>query len=117
MIIIHRIIYTVGLKVQVLLNMIHHTLSPQDALDLPRFYISPTDTDQKFQKCILNLEDGIDPDVIELLKKRGHDVKVLTGTERLQFGKGQVIVVRQYQDRLVLVGGSDRRGDGLALGW
>ena len=37
------------------------------------------------------LEEGIPDDVIEALRQKGHDVTLLKGYSRSQFGRGQII--------------------------
>ena len=47
----------------------------------------------------------------------GHKVQLVEGSERLLFGKGQVIMktVDARTGKLIWVGGTDCRGDGVAL--
>jgi len=83
-----------SLSVQVLLNMLHHNLTVQTTLDSPRFCISADVPDDASKEGDIGtkvyLEDGIRPEVVEELKKMGHDVELLTGHERAMFGRGQV---------------------------
>ncbi|KAH6697274.1 gamma-glutamyltranspeptidase [Plectosphaerella plurivora] len=94
--------------VQVLLGQIIGGLNPQQALDSPRICI---DFDWN-----VNVEDGIPEETIEGLRKLGHKVKVITGTKRGLFGRGQII--RYHLDPVektpVWSAGSDMRGDGAA---
>lgn len=83
-------------------------LSPQDALDRPRFRLDPATPRGR-----VYLEEGFDPHVAASLRARGHDVVAgVSGYERVMFGRGQVIL--RTADG-VLVGGSDRRADGCCL--
>ncbi|GJN90639.1 hypothetical protein Rhopal_003651-T1 [Rhodotorula paludigena] len=102
--------------VQVLLNMLHHNLNPQQALDAPRFCIS-ADVPQNPEHegdigTTVYLEEGIEPAVVDELRRMGHDVELLTGHERAMFGRGQVI---QKLPSGAWAGGSDQRGDGHAV--
>jgi gamma-glutamyltranspeptidase / glutathione hydrolase len=83
-------------------------LDPQSALDLPRFCIEAGNTGGE-----VALEVGIPAQTIADLAGRGHPVRELTGWERAEFGRGQVIL-RDPQTG-VLTGGSDPRADGCAM--
>ena len=100
---------------QVLLNMVAHGLNPQQALDAPRFCISPDvpeDPKRGDIGSVVFLEEGIAPDVVERLADMGHEVKVLRGHARQMFGRGQVI---HKGAGGCWAGGSDPRGDGHAV--
>lgn len=92
--------------VQVLLGQLVGGLDPQQALDSPRICI---DFDWN-----VNVEEGVPDETIEGLKKLGHKVKVVTGTDRGMHGRGQII--RYHLDPIEKTGiwsaGSDLRGDG-----
>jgi gamma-glutamyltranspeptidase/glutathione hydrolase len=102
--------------VQVLLNMEVFKLNPQHALDAPRICIGAgmPSADGRMTDATVNVEEGIDPEVVKELKAMGHNVQQLSGYGRGMFGRGQII--RQHYDDGVLVwsGGSDLRGDGAA---
>ncbi|KAJ3183685.1 hypothetical protein HDU85_002114 [Gaertneriomyces sp. JEL0708] len=89
---------------QILLTLLHHTPSPQHAIDTPRFCIAP-DTG------IVYLEEGIDDQTVQGLKDMGHVVQVKCGRERALFGRAQVIERVEGGWR----GGSDPRGDGMCV--
>lgn len=79
--------------VQILLNMLHHGANAQSTLDAPRFCISadvPKDKAAGDIGTLVYLEDGVKPEVVEQLKRMGHDVELLSGHARAQFGRGQV---------------------------
>ncbi|GAA94832.1 uncharacterized protein L969DRAFT_90789 [Mixia osmundae IAM 14324] len=106
--------------VQVMLNMLHHGLHPQSALDAPRAVISPSmpdATDNQEDSGNFNgqifLEDGISADTVKGLRKKGHDVQVVSGANRGMFGRGQ-IVQKLPGKELIWAAGSDPRGDGHA---
>jgi gamma-glutamyltranspeptidase / glutathione hydrolase len=87
---------------RLLSGMIDHGRDPQAALDAPRAMAYPGP---------LKLERGIPRRTREGLIARGHEV--IEAPDPL--GGGQAIVVDH--DRGVLIGGSDPRKDGLALGY
>lgn len=104
--------------VQVLLNMEVFGLDPQQALDAPRICIGagmPTSGEKQMDTVFI--EEGIDDAVVKALKNMGHDVQTTNGWGRGKFGRGQVI--RRHVDeetgQAVYSGGSDLRGDGMAL--
>jgi gamma-glutamyltranspeptidase / glutathione hydrolase len=86
----------------VLTNFVDFGLDPQAALDAPRAFA---------QDGELRLERGIPRATAEALARLGH--KVVPAGKPL--GGGQMIVVDHA--RGVLIGGSDPRKDGLALGY
>jgi gamma-glutamyltranspeptidase/glutathione hydrolase len=95
--------------VQVLVNLIDRGLNLQEAIDAPRVrYISGRS---------VMMEDGLTEPVISALIGRGHE-RVLPGpglTHRALMGGGQAIIIDPATG--ALLGGSDSRKDGLALGY
>lgn len=92
----------------------------QGALDAPRFCIGGLNwygTGKRFYDQVVAIEHGMDPVEIERLKELGHEVEVVTGYERIVFGKGQIITrtVDPRSGRMVWAAASDPRGDGMAL--
>lgn len=87
---------------QMVVNLTDYQMNPQAALDAPRWRF--------LEGNRILLERGIDPEIIEGLKERGHDVKLAPET---MFGKGQMIL----KNNDVLIAGSEPRADGLALGY
>jgi gamma-glutamyltranspeptidase/glutathione hydrolase len=85
-----------------LTSMLEFGLDIQDALDLPRAFPFAGK---------LELERGIPADVAEKLMRMGHEV--VTADE--PHGGGQAIFIDRA--RGVLIGGSDPRKDGMALGY
>ncbi|XP_005805284.1 uncharacterized protein LOC102228901 [Xiphophorus maculatus] len=110
--------------IQVLLNMVEFGMNPQQALDAPRVFV---EYDDKTGQWLVNLEEGIDQEVAEELKRRGHRVNwPVTGHQRAQFGRGQIITVGDWWSHSipqtgspprVLWAGSDPRADGCAQGY
>jgi gamma-glutamyltranspeptidase/glutathione hydrolase len=90
---------------QVGLNLVRHDMDPQMALDAPRF--------NWLEGRRVALEASAGDDVRAELRRRGHDI--LPRGIAVHYGGGQVIV-RDPQTG-VLVGGSEPRNDGAAVGW
>ncbi|PQE32991.1 gamma-glutamyltranspeptidase protein [Rutstroemia sp. NJR-2017a WRK4] len=109
--------------VQVLLNTILFHLSPQAAVDAPRFCIAADGVpgEEKDARKVY-LEDGISEETVKKLEEMGHDVELVKGHQRGVFGRGQLIRVHaeevvdgeKREQRLVYSAGSDPRGDGSA---
>jgi gamma-glutamyltranspeptidase/glutathione hydrolase len=95
---------------QVLVNLLDLALSPQEALDAPRFCLLEGEPGGR-----VAVEAGAGDALILALRAKGHDVAVTAGLERTLFGVGQVI--RRDTRSGVLTGGSDPRRDGCAVGW
>lgn len=112
--------------VQVYLNLLLFGMTPQEALDAPRISLAPhpkyssTDTGLGAQGpvstsvTLVNVESGIDADVIDGLRKLGHDIRVVEGDARKVFGRGQIIR-KEPGEQLVYAAGSDPRGDGASV--
>jgi gamma-glutamyltranspeptidase/glutathione hydrolase len=93
---------------QVASHLVDDGHDPQGALDAPRFFITGA-----FNGGKILLEKHDDEEVVSELIRRGHDIAVAEGGGRVGMGLGQVIV--NYGPG-ICCGGSDPRGDGLALG-
>ena len=89
-------------QTQVLTDLVDFGRDPQAALDAPRSFA---------YRGELQVEAGVPAASVEGLRRRGHRV-VPSGKP---LGGGQMIVIDHQ--RGVLLGGSDPRKDGLALGW
>jgi len=89
-------------QAHVLQNIFDFGMTVQEAIDLPRsFSLNGT----------LKLEKTIPIEIFEKLKKIGHNVKY----ENQSIGGGQGIFIDKKNG--VLIGGSDSRKDGLAIGY
>ena len=88
--------------VQILLNMLDFGMDVQEAIDWPRFF---------FEGEQVEVETGTPQATIDGLRARGHDVIVRDEP----WGGAQAI--RIDWDRGVLIGGSEPRKDGCALGY
>lgn len=88
--------------VGVAVNRYIHGMDPQEAIDWPRYFPKSGE---------VLAEAGIPDKVLEALRGKGH--KMVPSPEPL--GGGQAIAIDREQG--VLIGGSDPRKDGLALGY
>ncbi len=102
---------------QMLVNLLDLGLSPQAALDAPRWALSgPHDGLGAHEEGgLLLVEEGWDFGLLADLGGRGHRLRPVAGFERGVFGGGQIIL-RDPQSG-VLTAGSDSRKDGCAVGW
>ena len=89
---------------QVLSNMVDFGMNVQEAIDAPRLRI--------LEGLTVNIEKGVPAQVIESLRKRGHDVTNSRGFEGCGGGQG---IVRLPEG--VYMAGSDHRRDGCAVGY
>jgi gamma-glutamyltranspeptidase/glutathione hydrolase len=83
-------------------------MNPQQALDAPRWQLMGSGAK-------LLLEPGFSPELVSDLKRRGYDVHLVDGFDRIQMGGGQLITRDAATG--VLTAGSDSRKDGCAAGW
>ena len=101
---------------QVLVALIDHGMDVQEAADAPRFYhfgsSRPTGK-QSSDGGSVALESGIGPEVRKALEAMGHKIVPAPGPGT--YGGYQAI--RIDLERGVLIGGSDPRKDGCALGF
>ncbi len=113
---------------QVLLNTSVFGYHPQDALDAPRACIVPVRASPAFattenhaeiaRDSVVFLEEGFPEEVVEGLRKAGHEVELVKDWRRAMFGRGQIIrVCRDPNGERVYWAGSDQRGDGHAAPW
>ncbi|PVG00292.1 gamma-glutamyltranspeptidase [Serendipita vermifera] len=109
--------------VQVLLNLLRGW-NPQDALDAPRFCISPGLPDAPVKEAQdagninseVYFEPGITDTVVQALRGMGHDARQVKGPQRGMMGRGQIIQKLKTADgSLVWAAGSDLRADGHAV--
>ena len=96
---------------QVAMNLIDFQMSPQNALDAPRFCWS--------SGLRFDMEAHYPPGTVEALRSLGHEITVQDAFSGCYndrpFGRGQIILFAD-ETRQVLVGGTDGRGDGCILG-
>jgi gamma-glutamyltranspeptidase/glutathione hydrolase len=101
---------------QVFLNITAFGMSPQEAVEAPRFdtqhYVSSFD-DHEFLPGSLNVESRFPEPVIEQLKTRGHKVKVQAAWGTLS---APTVIVYNTQTE-VAAGGADPRRGRYAVAW
>lgn len=116
-------------QVQVYLNMLFFGMDPQQALDAPRICLSAhpdyknkdkglgSDHPSSNDVTCVGIEEGIDSSVVNELEKLGHTVRVISGSGRSLFGRGQIIRKESPPgaQHLIYSGGSDPRGDGASV--
>ena len=102
---------------QMVVNLMELGMTPQQALDVPRWALAgPGDgLGAREEGGLVLIEEGWDFAVLAELAQRGHRLSPVTGFGRGAFGGGQIIV-RDARSG-VLIGGSDPRKDGCAVGW
>jgi gamma-glutamyltranspeptidase/glutathione hydrolase len=88
---------------QVILNVVDFQMNAQEAIDFPRFH-------HQWKPDKLELEKGISPDTVSLLRGMGYDV---VQGPNVSVARVEAIVI----DKGWLQGGSDGRGDGKAAGY
>ena len=118
--------------VQVLLNILAFGMSPQEALDAPRFCVGSNYTGSGGGKggvpgsdgeVLVKVEVGVEESVVVGLRRLGYVVVVAgesSGKDRHVFGRGQVVRnggEGEAHGGRVWCGGSDMRGDGGCVGY
>jgi gamma-glutamyltranspeptidase/glutathione hydrolase len=102
---------------QVLSNLVDFSMSPQQALDMPRFMLAGPNAGLGAGEAggLVYLEEGFGFSAAAELARRGHHTSLVDGFGRVSFGGGQVIM--RDPETGVLCAGSDPRKDGCAVGW
>jgi gamma-glutamyltranspeptidase / glutathione hydrolase len=91
---------------QVICNLVDFGLDTQQALNALRFMVTGDG---------VVLEEGLSSDVAQGLQGMGHRVGLASSYQRVGMGGGQVI--RRDPETGTLMGGSEPRKDGCAVGW
>ncbi|MBV6521694.1 MAG: Protein TolB [Gemmatimonadaceae bacterium] len=99
---------------QTLVGVVDFGLSPQRALELPRFLPSqrggggfgPPAGPGGRREFVIDIEDGFDPDVIATLRAMGHNFNVISLRGELRMGYGAAIAIGSGR---VTAGGDPRR--------
>ena len=86
---------------EVILDVLDFKMSPQDAVDLPRFH-------EQWKPDILYLQNGFPPDTAQALRAMGYGIKSIGGVARVE-----AIVVKDG----VLEGGTESRLNGKVAGY
>lgn len=104
---------------QIVSNLVDFKHNPQQALDMPRFCLNIREGGEgvgaEEAGGEVLLERGFKFEEIAALALKGHQVTPMSGIGRLVFGGGQIIV--SDQESGILIGGSDPRKDGCAMGF
>ena len=103
---------------QMLVNLVDLDMSPQQALDVPRWRLALDGREgvgADDPGGLLYIEEGWPCDVMAALAQRGHHLAPIKGFARGVFGGGQTIV--RDPETGVLTVGSDPRKDGCAVGY
>ncbi len=103
--------------VQILVNMLDLGMWPQQALDAPRWMLAAQRGRVGAEEPggLVFMEEGWDFQLLAELGRRGHHLSPVSGRRRAIFGGGQVIL--HNPQTTILVGGSDPRKDGCAVGF
>jgi gamma-glutamyltranspeptidase / glutathione hydrolase len=102
---------------QMMVNMVALGMNPQQALDMPRWKMAGPDAGLGAREDggLVFIEEGWDFNVLGELTRRGHRLAPVGDADRIDFGGGQIIL--RDPETGVLIGGSDPRKDGCAVGW
>lgn len=113
--------------VQHFLNLMLFKLSPQESLDMPRICLSPhpeykhqdkgrgSDGPVSTPVTLVQVEEDLDSEVIEGLRRLNHQVSVVKSYDREIFGRGQIIKKVATKNGFVYSAGTDKRGDGIPI--
>ena len=100
--------------VQIITNLLDFGMGPQEAVDAPRWWSYPGTDPATIETAMeLRVEPEMPEKTVQGLQKLGH--KVSRRNAGVYDGKVQLIVIDQ--ERQVLLGAADPRGDGLAAGY
>ncbi|HEX9014486.1 MAG TPA: gamma-glutamyltransferase [Chloroflexota bacterium] len=103
----------VQVNFQIVSDLVDHGMSLQEAIEAPRWSSTPgTLPSEIADPYELRMEQGFSEKVLEGLRQRGHNVKMV-GARAF----GSVSAVMMDPESGVLYGGSDPRRDGYAAGW
>jgi gamma-glutamyltranspeptidase/glutathione hydrolase len=95
---------------QIIVNVVDFGMSLDEAIEAPRFF---TYSSQGKPRSI-SLESRLPEDIIEALKKIGHETRIRKAFDKY-FGGAQGILI--LQDKKVILGGADSRRDGYGAGY
>jgi gamma-glutamyltranspeptidase/glutathione hydrolase len=99
-------------NMQVIANVMDFAMNIEQAVSAPRWYSFPGTDPATFEnEFMLYMEEGISPYVCSELHRRGHDIEVVGPFE----GGGDQQLIRM--EKGILIGASDPRADGMALGF
>ena len=99
-------------NVQILSRLLDHRLDPQTAIEHPRWSHSLGTRPQVGEPEEVRMEEGFETEVVEELRKKGHQIKVVG---RWSFGGAAVILWDPGSG--TWMAGADPRREGYALGF
>lgn len=102
---------------QMLVNLVDFDMSPQMALDMPRWQLAGPSAGMGSAEegGRVMMEEGWSFATLSELARRGHRIVPVDGHDRISFGGGQIILRDPATG--VLTAGSEPRKDGCAVGW
>lgn len=102
---------------QMLVNMVDLGMSPQSALDAPRWQLSNPEmgTGSIDEGGVILVEESWSTAVLAELGRKGHHLIPVSGLARVGFGGGQII--QRNPATGVWIGGSDPRKDGCVVAY
>lgn len=103
-------------NLQLLTHIIDYGMNPQEAVEAPRWRSLQNPMESTIpHTCpdVLQLEGRFADDVRTGLREKGHDLDILDDWG----GPGSAQVIMMNSDTGALIGGSDPRRDGYAVGW
>lgn len=102
---------------QMLVNMVDFDMSPQMALDAPRWQLVGPSAGMGSgeEGGLVMIEEGFGFAAEAELARRGHRLVPIDGYGRVAFGGGQIIM--RNPETGVITAGSEPRKDGAAVGW
>jgi gamma-glutamyltranspeptidase/glutathione hydrolase len=102
---------------QMMTNVVSLGMNPQQALDVPRWQLAGPASGLGAHESggLVMIEEGYDFEVLAELTRMGHRLAPVDSNGRGGFGGGQIIL--RDPESGVLIGGSDPRKDGCAVGW
>jgi gamma-glutamyltranspeptidase/glutathione hydrolase len=99
-------------NVQVLVGILDHGLDPQTAIESPRWHSTPGTELALRERPRLQLEDRFSTVVLDGLRRRGHAVRLLP-----PWGAASAYqMIALDHERGTLLGATDPRAEGIALG-
>jgi len=102
---------------QMMVNMLELNMTPQQALDMPRWMLDASSSGVGAQEAggLVHIEEGWSYSTLAELARRGHRLSPTDGFRRIMFGGGQII--QRDPATGTITGGTDPRKDGCAIGW
>ncbi|HUE75319.1 MAG TPA: gamma-glutamyltransferase [Chloroflexota bacterium] len=100
-------------NVQSLTSLIDFGLDVQEVAEMPRWHSYPsTDPEHVGHPFVVRAEDRFPDGLLDGLRSKGHRTEKMPSIDG-----GAIQIIQIDHERGVLLGGSDPRADGLALGW